>query len=445
MSETTFPTARERSGVNTRHHLGYRSLMKRRTLMKAGGLSLLAATPALAARRGDSAPVRLGLIGAGSRGQELARLFARQPGVSLVAACDVYPPRFGELEAQIKAPFARHEDYRALLDRKDLDAVIVATPLYLHAPHVVAVLESGRHVYAEKSLGLTVADCHRIASAASRSKALFQIGHQFRYASWYQEAVRRVRAGEIGKVTHIDAYWHRNHNWRRHVPGPAGKPDPKLERLINWRLYREYSGGLMAELGSHNIDLANWVFEGPPESVIGTGGIDHWRDGREVNDNVKVIFRYPKGQTFTFSAISSNAQKGFQQWIFGTRGSIRLTQDGATVLAERGEAPPAVQKEDAGESGAGASDADAITGASYLPDGENPGGRTIAEIWRPRQGLESDVTYQACRAFIDCVRKRETPFADARVALASGLGAAVANQAIDEGRQLRFEMRAKPT
>ena len=152
-----------------------------------------------------------------------------------------------------------------MLERKDLDAVVVATPLSLHAEHVVASLESGRHIYGEKSMGHTIEHCDRIVAAVRRTGKHFQIGHQYRYAPWFQEAMRRIREGEIGRVMHVYGYWHRNSNWRRPVP------DPKFERLINWRLYREYSGGLAAELGSHQIDIANWVFGAPPESVIASG------------------------------------------------------------------------------------------------------------------------------------------------------------------------------
>jgi predicted dehydrogenase len=102
--------------------------------------------------------------------------------------------------------------------------------------------------------------------------------------------MRHIREGEIGRVMHVYGYWHRNTNWRRPVP------DPKFERLINWRMYKEYSGGLAAELGSHQIDVANWVFGALPETVIGSGGIDYWKDGREVDDNIQVVYLVPRGR-----------------------------------------------------------------------------------------------------------------------------------------------------
>ena len=101
----------------------------------------------------------------------------------------------------------------------------------------------------------------------------------------YQVAMEMIRKGALGKVMFVRAQWHRNSNWRRPVP------DPKFERLINWRMYKEYSGGLLAELASHQIDVANWAFGSEPISVYATGGIDYWKDGRETCDNVEAILR----------------------------------------------------------------------------------------------------------------------------------------------------------
>lgn len=104
--------------------------------------------------------------------------------------------------------------------------------------------------------------------------------------------------GEIGYVTHIEGYWHRNSDWRRPVA------DPSLEKLVNWRLYRRWSLGLIAELGSHQIDIANWVFGDAPLSALGSGSICRYHDGRETDDNVQVVLEYSKGRRFTFSSVS---------------------------------------------------------------------------------------------------------------------------------------------
>jgi len=130
----------------------------------------------------DSSPFRIGVIGPGSRGIELVRSFLRVPGVKVVAAADVYPPRFAQLNEACGYQVAPYADFRALLDRKDLDAVVVATPLGLHAEHVLPALQSGHHVYGEKTMAYTIEDAAKIVNATTSHKRIFQVGHQYRYS-----------------------------------------------------------------------------------------------------------------------------------------------------------------------------------------------------------------------------------------------------------------------
>jgi hypothetical protein len=130
------------------------------------------------ARTTVNTPLRLGLIGAGSRGQELMRSFLRVPGVRVTAAADVYPLRFGQLNKVCGYQVARHDDYRSLLDRKDLDAIVIATPLGLHAEHVLAALKTGRPVYGEKTMAYTIEQAREIVAEVAARKQVFQVGHQ---------------------------------------------------------------------------------------------------------------------------------------------------------------------------------------------------------------------------------------------------------------------------
>ena len=369
--------------------------------------------------------VGVGVIGPGSRGQELMRHFLRVPGVSVRAVADVYEPRFAQARRLTKEETPASEDYRRMLERKDLDAVVVASPLSLHAEHVTASLLSGRHVYGEKSMGYSVEHSDEIVEATRRSGRHFQVGHQYRYAPWFAEAIRRIRAGEIGRVTHVYAYWHRNNDWRRPVP------EPKFERLINWRMYKEFSQGLMAELGSHHIDFANWVFGAVPDSVTGSGGIDFWRDGREVDDNVQAVFRYLGGRTLSFSALTQNHKVGNQLWVYGTEGSVELTmEDGAFYYEKsrrRTQTPASAEIVERG----------VTTGATYSPRGDMPYRGPGAPI-KVREGPGGDPTYLCCKSFVDSVRENKRPFADERVGWASAVSVALANKAIEEGRRVRF-------
>ena len=145
------------------------------------------------------------------------------------------------------------------------------------------------------------------------------MGLQRRSSVLYQVAMEMVRKGALGKVMFVRANWHRNSNWRRPVP------DPKFERLINWRMYKEYSGGLLAELCSHQLDVANWAFGAAPVSVIATGGIDYWKDGREVCDNVQAIYEYPEGRKFLWSGVLYNEHFQFEEEIMGDLGTLVIT------------------------------------------------------------------------------------------------------------------------
>ena len=368
--------------------------------------------------------VIVGVIGPGSRGKDMMRRLLRVPGVRIGAVCDVYEPRFDEARGVTRENTPGFADYRRMLDASpDLDAVLVATPLGLHAEHMVAALQRDLHVYGEKAMGFTVEHCNAISAAAAASRGHFQVGQQYRYAPWYRRALERIRAGEIGRVTHIYGYWHRNYDWRRPVP------EPSLERLINWRLYREYSGGLLAELGSHQLDVANWIFQETPESVIGTGGIDFYRDGRETYDNVQAIYNYPSGARFTFSSLIGNHRTGYQIIVYGTGGTVELTlEDGAFFYepARPGSAVPPEMIE------AGVNTSPTLSTAGDMPY-RGPG----APIEVPPEKA-GDPSTLAAAAFIDCIRNDERPVADARVGWDTAVAVALGNRAIHATERVDF-------
>ena len=409
--------------------------MNRRDFL--GGAAATLAATAFAQERGAvksrvpaSEQVSLAIIGPGSRGQQLIRTFLRIAGVRFVALCDIYEPRWEQARKIIGANTPAVRDYRELLSRKDIDAVIVSTPLSLHDEHVTAALDSGHHVYGEKSMALTVEQCTQMFEAVKKSGRRYQIGLQYHYAPWFREAVRMISSGKIGKVTQIYAYWHRNNSWRRPVPNN----DPKLERLINWRLYREFSGGLVAELGSHHINFANEVFAGIPESVIGSGGVDFWKDGREMPDNVQVTYRYPAGQTLFFSAVTTNRLDGCEVRVLGTGGGIVLTEADGTYYYEPSTATSAVPEALAVEHGV-------VTGASYRAELPYRGqGQPIPVA----KGTAGNPDFLACSSFIDSIRNQRRPLADEHIAWRSGVTVAMGNYAIEHGERVKFADHVRP-
>jgi predicted dehydrogenase len=374
--------------------------------------------------------VNLAIIGPGSRGQQLMRTFLRVPGVRFAGLCDIYEPRWEQARKIAGERTPAFRDYRELVSTKGIDAIIVSTPLSLHAEHISAALDSGHHVYGEKSMALTVKQCNTLLDAVRNSGRHYQIGLQYHYAPWYRQAASMIAAGKIGKITQIYAYWHRNNSWRRPVPGN----DPKLERLINWRLYREFSGGLIAELGSHHINFANEVFGGIPESVVGSGGIDFWKDGRETADNVQLAYRYPTGQTLFFSAITTNRLDGCQVRVCGTGGSIVLTEADGTYYYEPGITGSAVPEGLTVEHGI-------VTGASYQAELPYRGPGKALEI---PKGTEGNPDFLACSSFIDCIRHNRRPKAHEQLAWNCGVTVALGNDAIDQGLRVKFSDHLKP-
>ncbi|HEX5789018.1 MAG TPA: Gfo/Idh/MocA family oxidoreductase [Woeseiaceae bacterium] len=297
--------------------------MRRRTFLGSSALALGAA--ALGGSRAAVAAndrIRIGVIGTGARGQELMRALAALPAFEIAALCDTLPFRLDEgLALAVASKPVAYADHRHLLEDRSLDAVIVATPFHHHATAALDAVAAGKHVYCEKTMIRGVADTRRVLEAVRGSGLVFQAGFQWHTAPLYEAALALIRGGELGEIAAIHCQWNRNGDWRRPVP------DPALERQINWRMYREYSGGLAAELTAHQVDFANLVVPGGIEYVSGVGDIDYWKDGRETYDNIRLTVRYRAGVTATFMSLTTNSLGGYRVSILGRKGAIELTTD----------------------------------------------------------------------------------------------------------------------
>lgn len=266
-----------------------------------------------------------GMIGTGGRGQYLLRHLNGVDSGRCAAVCDIHEPSLKQGTQVPATKPAAFRDYRELLARKDIEAVFIATPLYTHFGITRDALDAGKHVFCEKSLVFKPEEIHALRTLAeSKTDQVLQVGLQRRYSQFYQIAKQMVSKGMLGEVTHIHAVWHRNPGWTM---------KPKEPRERNWRLFREFSGGLTAELASHQIDVANWMFADVPEFVTGVGGLDYMKDGRDVYDNIALIFKYPGNQKLTYTSISTNnhlplfggTRTEFGELIMGTEGSIEIT------------------------------------------------------------------------------------------------------------------------
>lgn len=322
----------------------------RRNFLKA-----LAGTPALAAlgtaavlegpTRGG--PVRAALIGAGDEGRVLLGQ-CRKEFIDIRALCDINPKHLQRAsDALVKAGWQKpryYEDFREMLQKEDLEAILIAVPLWAHADTAVGCLEAGKHVLCEKMMAWDIPSCQRMLEASRKNRRLLEIGYQRFYNPMYQAAHENiVKPGLLGDMYYARLVWHRNGSWRRNEasPSPGYNPSkwgyPDWEHLLNWRMYRRYSGGLMAELGSHQVAAANWFFNSSPHAVYASGGIYRYKDGREVNDHIYVTWDYPNGRTATFTSIQSNKFDNYYEQYMGTKGTLILSGEAEAFLFDEGE------------------------------------------------------------------------------------------------------------
>ncbi len=311
--------------------------MSRRNFIKqtgllAGGMLLHHEMLRAFAAVPDTGSVNIGLIGCGDRGRGLMTVMQELPEkFQIRAICDVLDFRLAE--AQKVAPSGQlkvYKDYRKLLDDQTIQAVVIAVPLNLHYQLATDALAAGKHVYLEKTMTYNIPQAAALVkTAAGHGGQVLQVGHQYRYTPLYYKVKEMIEKGYLGKVTQIDCRWDRNWNWKRPVP------DPSLERQVNWRMYKEYSGGLPAELLSHQIDFINWAFNTHPDQIMGTGGIDNYKDGRETYDNVQVLMRYSKeGMIGNFGATCSNARDGYLFKLKGSKGTVSLLMNEGVYYPE---------------------------------------------------------------------------------------------------------------
>lgn len=260
--------------------------------------------------------LKIGIIGTGVRGSAIMETLTAVPEFDLTCCCDVLDFRIEKALQKTNARPTIYRDYRKMLEKEKLDAVVISTPLHLHHQMVIDALDADLHVLCEKALAYDYAQTMDIKRKGDASNKLVQVSYQYQLSPIFNSIKELIQKGHLGTITRIEGTWNRNNNWRRAIPSP------EFERQINWRMYREYSGGLMAELGSHQLNMIDNIIGHHPLRVMGSGGIDFYKDGREVFDNVYTIFNYPNGITASFSSNLSNKHGGFQMKFYGNKATI---------------------------------------------------------------------------------------------------------------------------
>jgi len=383
--------------------------MKRREFIgSAAASAALAAMPGFISAKADpfdGEVLRTGHIGTGRQGQKLLRLAHGLPGFDIRTICDILPFQLDRAKGTVGPTTKAVDDYRRILDDPKVDAVFIATPFYLHAQPLLDSLDAGKHVYCEKTLVMGHDQIDRARPVLESTDRIVQTGYQHRYSDHLQYVARIIESGEIGSISKVECLWNRDGDWRRPVPSP------EYERAINWRMYREYSGGLSAELSSHQMDILQWMLGSPPEHIMGTGGIDYWKDGRTTRDNIHLLVTHEDGVAVSYSSLTTNDYGGFRMTFYGTKGTIvtSLNEAWLTTEAIADETPE---------------DVDALSGATM----------TLANVPGQRIKLANfNPTRNAIAAFRESVLSNTTPAASGILGLRSSRTVQLSLDAMDNG------------
>lgn len=289
----------------------------------------LAGAPALSGAQSPNDSIRVAVIGVGNRGSFLLGHVLKLPGANVVALCDLDEERLGKAKQAAEAAGHRpatYTDFRKMLDRKDIDAVIIATPVDTHKMISLAALEVGKHVYCEKPMAVTPEDTRMMVQAAANAKGIFQAGFQLRHDPNRSAAMGFVHKGGLGKVLYAHGTRHTG----------------DLPRQTLWYFDRMRSGDNIVEQACHILDLFVWAIGKPPLRAFGSGGVSLYKDtppGRTTMDNYSVIYEFPDDVRVNFSHIYFDPPgfSGIKERIYGANGAIDLAAATWIELGQKGE------------------------------------------------------------------------------------------------------------
>lgn len=395
--------------------------------------------------------------------------------VSVTGICDVY-----DLHAQRaiqtiendvhphgfhpkKLPVKRYLHWQEMLEDKDIDAVMIATPDHHHAEISIAAAQQGKHVYCEKSVALTEEELNKLYNVVKENKVVYQLGHQITKSAVFQQAKEIVRRGILGKITLVETTTNRNTAsgaWIRHLdangnPKPGSEKDidwkqwlgnsPDVpfskDRYYNWTKWFAYDTGMIGQLFTHEYDAVNQLLEiGIPHSVISSGGIYYWKDNREIPDLLQCAFEYPdKDLTLLYSGCLANSRSRGRYFMgrdasMELGSSIQVTVDNDSEryqkLIASGEVDPSKPMLSLVE---GDQNVDAVTSATARYFASR--GLVTTSI----NGHEVDLTYLHIKEWIDCIRNGEVPSANIDRAFEEGITCIMANRSYIEKRRMEWD------
>lgn len=422
--------------------------MQRRDFVSTSALAVSASRV-----MGANDRLNIGLIGCGGRGRYVARLMREAPNVAYTAVADVYRAN-GEMAREWAGPDAKFfQDFRELLQSKDVDAVHIATPDHWHGIASVLACAAGKDVYVEKPTSLTVREGRAMVSAARKYNRIVQVGTQHRSAPHFMKIAEMIQRGDIGQVKFVRVWNYANHtlggmNRIANTAAPAGLdwdmylgPSPKVpfnskRFLATFRYFWDYSGGYITDFGNHRLDTMQQIMGvTAPHTISASGGLFVMRDGRETPDFMTVTYEYDGFiATYEGSNLNSHGMGGRTPGhrYYNSRGDwdqpngIAFYGTEATIFAER-------------------------IGWEIFPEPNAPafGRRAPSENTPPKRELKvkrmwenvEEPTKAHCLNFVECVRSRKPPNADIEIGHRGTSVALLGNIAMKTGKKLRWDAK----
>lgn len=358
-------------------------------------------------------PVRVAVIGLGSRGKEILASLAKMTDkfAPVAVICDTFDkPLFVKKSTDLAPNATFVTDYKKVLDDKTIEAVFIATPTHKHKQIALDAIQTGKHVFLEAPLAHTVEDAKAIAQAAKSANTVFQPGLQVRCNPQALHVRNFVESGALGKLASGRA----QHHERKTNGGRIGWPTPEREAELNWRLSKESSNGLVGEVGIHQIDTASWYLKSLPVAVSGFGSVVEFNDGRTTPDTVQLIVEYPRNFRYAYDATVTNGFDGTYELFLGSESAVIL-RDLRGWMFREGDAPllgwEVFARKDplkvgAPENGTGLAIGTGIAlvanATKQLALGLEPG--------KVGTDVSKSALYQSCRVFLNSVRAgKSTP------------------------------------
>jgi myo-inositol 2-dehydrogenase / D-chiro-inositol 1-dehydrogenase len=299
------------------------SNVSRRSILKAAALVPAAAVGGSAA----NSTVTVGLLGSGGRGTTVAGLLEKNTKGRIVALCDLFEEKMQRAKERIGLENPKmYKDFQEML-ASDIDAVIIATPVFLHPEHLEAAVKSGKHIYIEKPASVDVEGCKRVMRAADGADRNVNItfGFQRRYGQAYLKAKQLVDSGAIGNIRMGHAHFIKSGASPRALDVP--KPVTDMEKIVGWHSWKELSGDLIVENNVHVIDVLNWFIGGHPKSAIGSGGATISKRG-DMRDHNLVAYEYDNEvqASLTGTTLAANNYREVHEQFFGDNGMVETSE-----------------------------------------------------------------------------------------------------------------------